>query len=208
MRLIVIGSLLLLLPSLEVQADRLDRIIYTGDEIPREGPVVFLAGPTSRQGRTPWRKTAITYLRQRGYQGWIVVPEFESGLFDLEAQKRGWVGPTSPIDKMNRRSYEVVRWETKGIEAAEQRGVLLIWMPYTDPSDSNDSMPGFTTRGEYGLSLGGYKYRNPKPKLALGMPDTAKNTGFPRYHAAILGLPLWPTLEATCAATIKLLEQP
>src|SRR6478735_751140 len=77
---------------------------------------LFLAGPTARGvARTPWRSRAIELLEELGYPGFVVIPEFRDGQFDRHAPEVFGRGD-SPAPALRQRSFNVLRWETCGIE--------------------------------------------------------------------------------------------
>lgn len=154
---------------------------------------IFLAGPTARGvPRTAWRARALTLLAGLGYDGLVVLPEFQDGRFAERAPgvfDRG----ECPAPNLKRQSFHVLRWETTGIEHVR---TVLFWMPFTIlGEDDPASLPGFTTRAEVSRELA----RDPA-RLVLGMPRGALAGGHIRYHAHAAGVPVHETLEETVAA--------
>ena len=102
----------------------MNKEIYAQEDIVVEGYSVFLAGPTPRESSTPsWRPNMIKTIREKGFQGDILIPE-----------KRG-----------NYLDYEYVvqtKWEVKYLNIASK---ILFWIPR-----EIDKMPGFTTNIEFG----------------------------------------------------------
>jgi hypothetical protein len=154
---------------------------------------IFLAGPTSRGvQRTAWRAQALELLA--GFDGLVVLPEFERTLFEHTVSGRFGEG-RSQAPGMRIESFNVLHWETTGIERAT---VVLFWMPFTiaDASDPS-SLPGFTTRAEVSRELA----RDPS-RIVLGMPAKVLGGGHIRFHAHRAGLTIHDTLEATVAAAV------
>jgi hypothetical protein len=155
---------------------------------------LFLAGPTSARSRTAWRLEALALLEERGFDGTVIIPEFREGSFgDLAPVRFGT--PPSPVDSMRATSFNILEWETAGIEHVT---VALFWMPFalaaeTDPA----SLPGFTTRAEVSRELA----RDPS-RIVLGMPEGALSGSHIRYHAHLAKLHVWPTLAESVAAAI------
>ncbi len=154
---------------------------------------MFLGGPTARGvPRTPWRLQALELLGQLGYGGLVVIPEFFDGQFDVHAPlvfERG----KSPVPNVRALSYNVLRWETAGIELCE---TVLFWMPFgISAPDDPGSLPGFTTRAEVSREIS----RDPS-RLVLGMPPQVLAGGHIRFHAHAAGLTVHETLEETVRA--------
>ena len=172
---------------------------YTYDLPPLpESPVpsVFLAGPSSE---SLWRPEAIFLLRNAGFRGRIVIPEFSSGVFD---KSRFDDGEASSIPGMSRSSERIMAWETAGIDHST---VLLIWAAYT-PFDDERKWTGLSTRSEASRAIATHEGRR---KLVMGMPQDACRSGQERCHAHINGVEIHPTLEQTCAAAmLRLGERP
>lgn len=122
---------------------------------------IFLAGPTARGvNRTAWRAQALELSKD--FDGIVVLPEFEQTLFDIGVRTRYCHGEC-PVPGMRVESYNVLHWETQGIELVT---TVLFWMPFSIAEvNSPDSLPGFTTRAEVSRELA----RDPK-RLVLGMP--------------------------------------
>ncbi|MGC4119591.1 MAG: hypothetical protein QM765_34470 [Myxococcales bacterium] len=158
-------------------------------------PSIFLAGPTSRGvRRTAWRAQALELLQRGGYPGSVILPEFRDGLFDERAPQRFGAGQ-SPVPSMRTVSFNVLTWETTGLEAASR---VLFWMPFCVKDEEDpESLPGFTTRAEVAREL----QRSPG-RLVLGMPPGALSSSHIRYHAHHSGLRIWETLEQTVAAAL------
>jgi hypothetical protein len=156
-------------------------------------PSIFLAGPTARGvQRTPWRGQAIELFERAGYAGTLVLPEFRDRPF---AERVGPVfgKPESPTPTMRSRSFNVLHWETRGIELTR---TVMFWMPFTiAEEDDPASLPGFTTRAEVSREMA----RAPS-RVVLGMPPKVLSGGHIRFHAFRGGLKIWETLEETVRA--------
>lgn len=158
------------------------------------GPSIFLAGPTSRGCRTRWRLDAVELLSGRGFTGAVIIPEFRDRLFS-EAAAAHFAGDACPVPGMRPVSYNILDWETTGIERAT---CILFWMPFAIAAeDDPDSLPGFTTRAEVSRELA----RAPD-RIVLGMPAGAFSSGHIRYHAHRGGVPIHETLAATIDAAL------
>lgn len=163
-------------------------------EAPRS---IFLAGPTSHRAlRTPWRGEALSLLERRGFSGAVVVPEFRSAPFAEVVADRFGRGE-SPVPHMRGTSYEIVDWETCGIERTT---AVLFWMPFRIGLEEDpDSLPGFTTRAEVSRELARAPHR-----IALGMPLGALSGSHIRYHAFRGGVQIHEILEETVDAALAL----
>jgi hypothetical protein len=176
------------------------RVLYYDDPIV-DAPLarsIFLAGPTSSGVRTEWRLRAIDLLELAELDGTVIIPEFSSGTFAERAAQR-FGAPPSPIAAMRATSFNILEWETAGIEHAS---VALFWMPFalaaeTDPA----SLPGFTTRAEVSRELA----RDPA-RVVLGMPEGALSGAHIRYHAHLANVRVWPTLAETIDAALAKLQ--
>jgi hypothetical protein len=156
---------------------------------------IFLAGPTaSGVQRTPWRAQALELLAARGYTGTVILPEFRATSF-TETAPRVFGAGASEVPHMKTTSYNILRWETTGIELST---VVLFWMPFQlAPEGEPTSLPGFTTRAEVSRELA----RAPE-RIVLGMPPGALSSAHIRYHAHQGGVPIHDTLEETVAAAM------
>jgi hypothetical protein len=177
-------------------------IFYDDDveiQLAASPPSIFLAGPTARGvPRTPWRVRALELLEDLGYTGQIVIPEFRDGQFDRHAPEVFGRGD-SPAPGLRQRSFNVLRWETCGIERST---TVLFWMPFNIlAADDPASLPGFTTRAEVSRELA----RDPT-RLVLGMPLDALAGGHIRYHAHAAGVRIFETLEETVREAIRAME--
>ena len=172
------------------------RTLFYDDVLPSE-PIatsIFLAGPTSSGVRTAWRLEALALLEQRRFAGTAILPEFRDGQFSARASAR-FGAPASPAPAMRDTSYNILTWETTGIENAS---VVVFWMPFSIAhADDPASLPGFTTRAEVSREL----TRDPS-RLALGMPATALSGGHIRFHAHHAGVPIATTLAETLDAAL------
>jgi hypothetical protein len=165
------------------------------DRLRAGGRSIFLAGPTARGvQRTAWRARAMELLDGHGYDGFVVIPEPRDGTLD-GGMDRIFDHGTSPGPGMKARSYNVLRWETCGIEHSS---LVLFWMPFTIAGEDDPaSLPGFTTRSEVAREVA----RAPG-RVVLGMPAKVLSGSHVRYHAHAAGLRVWETLEETVAAAV------
>jgi hypothetical protein len=159
-------------------------------------PSIFLAGPTAGGiQRTPWRARALELLEALAFEGVVILPEFRDTPF-AEAAPRVFGGGASEVPGMKTTSYNILRWETTGIEQAT---VALFWMPFHLATEGDPaSLPGFTTRAEVSRELA----RSPR-RIVLGMPPGAMSSAHIRYHAHLAGHRIWETLEETIAEAHK-----
>lgn len=154
---------------------------------------IFLAGPTRRgdNTRTSWRRQALELISLHTPAPDVFVPEFRDGHFSMERFSA---------------NYSPVAWETTGLARAS---CVLFWMPF----DRGDYL-GLTTRSEVAAELVRAKRMRrilgvtPGPhRWALGMPPNTPADGYIRHHAALAGLPIHETLEATVAAALGEVDQ-
>lgn len=97
---------------------------------------IYLAGPSIRDGETPWRQNAISEFSNFNFSGNIIIPEKAENLtFD-----------------------QIFNWE---IECMERVSKILFWIPR-----DLDILPGFTTNVEFGLYVGKDKVYPGSPKDA------------------------------------------
>lgn len=173
--------------------------LFYDDDLDRQlsdrGASIFLAGPTARGiQRTPWRAQTLSLLAGHGYRGTVLLPEFRDTPFD-EAAPRVFGHGQSPVPGMRATTYNILRWETTGIERAS---VVLFWMPFVIAAEDDPaSLPGFTTRAEVSRELA----RAPE-RIVLGMPGVALSSGHIRYHAHLRGVRIHETLAETVAAAL------
>lgn len=160
---------------------------------------IFLAGPTSKATRTDWRERAIAQLSAKQFSGTVIVPEFRDGNFVARVPDR-FAAPPSRVPGMRDASYNILVWETHGIEHAT---VVLFWMPFVlGASDDPGSLPGFTTRAEVSREI----TRDPQ-RIVLGMPSDALSGSHIRFHAHRAGLRIESSLAETVDAALVRVEQ-
>lgn len=171
------------------------QIIYYYDD-PAIAPgtaSVFLAGPTAREGPTPWRAEALR-LVEAGYpEATVVVPEFRDLPFKEARGPRFDDGQKPAVPHMSRASERILEWETAGIDGCR---VLLVWMPFSE------ELPGRTTRSEVARAIarvGGEEVH----RIVLGIPPGTDATGHIRYHASRAGVEILPTLEQCVARVVR-----
>lgn len=119
----------------------------------------------------------------------MVLPEFQDRFFEEAAPVVFGPGESS-VPGMRTVSYNILRWETTGIESSTR---VLFWMPFS----MEDSLPGFTTRAEVSREIARAPHR-----IVVGMPAGALSGGHIRYHAHQAGLTMHPSLEKTVRAVL------
>lgn len=98
--------------------------------IPENMPIIFLAGPTVRSHQThlvSWRKECLQLLKKQGFNGCVVVPEFDNN--GQTQDDTDWI----PM------------WEQKYLHQAT---CILFWVARTK------ELIGLTTNCEFGFWLG------------------------------------------------------
>lgn len=171
-------------------------LFYNDPPLDRRTRGVFLAGPTADDGnRTAWRLQAVMLLREEGYTGLIVIPEFRDGKFSRE---RWDDGLASTMPGIARATVRILDWETAGIDHCT---VVLAWMPFALAAKGTaESRPGFNTRREVSRII-----TQRRPGLALGMPDGALSGGGLRYDITKAGYPVFDSLKKTVHYAMSLL---
>ena len=101
------------------------KIIYAHQNIPENiHPSIFLAGPTPRDNSVKsWRPEAIEILISLGFDGTVLIPEAEDGVWKNEYDNK-------------------IEWEWSGLRAAS---CIAFWVPR-----DLATMPAFTTNIEWG----------------------------------------------------------
>ena len=123
----------------------MDISFYEDTKIPKTKSI-FLAGPTLRNDffENSWRKEAVEFLKEAGFDGNVFVPESKTGDYKLLSDK----GFDAPI------------WEWAALDASD---VILFWIPR-----DLEKLPAFTTNVEFGR----YTALVPE-KVVLGFPKEA-----------------------------------
>lgn len=115
------------------------------EDVNREKPIVFLAGPTVRGHQThlgdSWRLEAIRLFETNGFDGTLILPEFHD---KFESDKG---------------RYDLPVWENDGMTIAD---IILFWVPRTK------ELIGLTTNFEFG-----YWLAKNRDKIVYGRPDDA-----------------------------------
>jgi len=102
------------------------QIIYTTQYKKIEGYSIFLCGPSPRKGQTlNWRKDALKILQDLNFQGTVVIPEPEDGVW-----------PTNYDD--------VVQWEDDYLQQVNR---IVFWVC----RDYANGIKAMTTNVEFGL---------------------------------------------------------
>lgn len=145
------------------------KVLFYGDKIPGDedlDPVVFLAGPTSRDAIPDyiWRKDAVHFLRQYGFKGYILVPE-PRGYSNLAEERKEDFTDAQLI-------YE---WEYEGLQQATHR---VFWIPR-----NKEQLLALTTNREIGQWMGRAE-NNPiiSDNLYIGWPDNAIKMGSLKFE--------------------------
>ena len=69
--------------NLRISAPKELVVLYYNDPPPeKKVKGVFLAGPSSSEEHTAWRVQVIELLKQKGYKGYVMIPEFREGGFE------------------------------------------------------------------------------------------------------------------------------
>jgi hypothetical protein len=121
-------------------------IVYSDMKLPcLSTKGIFLAGPTPRDSNTvSWRINAIKHLKEKGFKGYVYVPEREKGWSDTFAYS------------------EQIEWEE---EALKKATAILFWIPR-----NLDNMPAFTTNIEWGY----WTAKNPSKLVLGSPTDAPK----------------------------------
>ena len=147
------------------------------------GPVIFLAGPTVRGNQydklgPSWRVKACKLLKEYGFDGAVVLPEF-----------------TNPYESDKGRT-ELPVWEHNGLTRAD---CILFWLPRTR------ELWGLNTNSEHGFWLAKdplkLVYGRPDDAFRIAYNDIMHNQ---IYHELDTTRPIYNTLEDTVKASIEL----
>lgn len=176
----------------------LPEIITPPQEPKTLGLVTFLAGPI--QGAKHWQNEAIRLL-------------------SVEIKVPAWIiaSPRRSDDTWQNDYDGQVEWETRWLAMAGRTGVILFWLAKEDQHRC-DRAYAQTTRFELGEWFGRFDTSSDGVNLVIGIEEgytgaryVRKRIGdwvrrFNRMHDYTIDFPIYDTLEATCAATIKKLE--
>ena len=133
------------------------QIVYAKENMPQEvSSSIFLAGPTPRSVVDPsWRPEAIQFLREKGFDGVVYIPEPRDGMWDGSGDAY----------------QDQVDWEWRCLNAAD---VILFWIPR-----DMGKFPGLTTNVEFGMFLNSSKVVLGAPDSAVKMAYLKHH-----YHAS------------------------
>ena len=152
------------------------RLIYTGQALKesaksRDNFSVFLAGPTPRSATVKsWRPDMIKELRDAGFKGEIVIPEYKN---EYERKK-----PKSFVyDKR-------ISWEVHWLKKSN---AILFWVPR-----NMSTMPALTTNIEFGEFMH-------SEKVILGYPENAEHVQYMTVRAKWLNIPVANTMGEVAA---------
>lgn len=135
------------------------QVVYTGEPMPTQVvSSIFLVGPTPRSKDVPsWRPEALAYLKKKGYNGTVFVPESRDGEAypDYDSQ---------------------VGWENTALNFAD---CIVCWIPR-----DLETMPAFTTNTEFGEWFKSGKMIYGAPQVLVdGVMTDAPKTKYQTYKA-------------------------
>jgi nucleoside 2-deoxyribosyltransferase len=154
-------------------------------------PVIFLAGPTVRGNQphlTSWRREAEAEFAKQGFDGTLIVPEFEDKL------------------ESDQYRYDIPEWEFEGLKMAD---VIMFWVCRTR------ELIGLTTNFEFGYWIARERskivYGRPDDAYRIKYGDIMWHADAKESMLA-LNSTIHKTLADTVSASIKisnvLLEEP
>jgi hypothetical protein len=122
--------------------------------VPRNGPCVFLAGPTHRgeTAKPSWRRAAADSFESQSKTSLFI----EGTLFIAENREAGTFDEATMMD-------DQVAWEWKYLEQAD---AILFWVPR-----NMETLPGLTTNIEFGMYWD-------SGKVVVGWPWGAEQMGY------------------------------
>lgn len=146
-------------------------------------PIIFLAGPTVRGNQphlTSWRIAAIEEFKKQGFEGTLIVPEFQDK-FESDQYR-----------------YDIPEWEFAGLKIAN---VIMFWIPRTR------ELIGLTTNWEHGYWIGRDRYKivygRPDDAYRMTYLDIMWKADAKEHNAAVDDH-IYNTLEETVEAAIDL----
>lgn len=147
-----------------------------------DGPIIFLAGPTVRGHQlhlTSWRGAACEEFRKQGFDGTLILPEFEDKT------------------ESDQYRYDLPEWEFAGLQIAD---VIMFWVPRTR------ELIGLTTNFEMGYWIARFQgklvYGRPDDAYRMKYCDIMWNAESRRLRE--YELPIFNTLEDTVKESITL----
>lgn len=136
------------------------KVLFYEDEVPeKREDLIFLAGPTSRDGIPDymWRKDAVHFLRLYGYEGRILVPELRGYSYLAERSKDDFTDTDT-----------IIRWEHVALKNASHR---VFWIPR-----NREQLLGLTTNREISQWMGRAESNESiSESLFIGWPHDAVN---------------------------------
>lgn len=153
------------------------------------GPLVFLAGPIT--GAPDWQSTAIALIR-----------EADADLFVASPRR----AVTNDGDFTEDMYIEQVEWEHRHLARAAEHGVTLFWLA-KESRHVCDRSYAQTTRFELGEAV--TVHRLTGAKVVVGIEKGFTNERYLRktIPAKMPGIPLFDSLEETCAAAVRLARE-
>jgi hypothetical protein len=148
-------------------------------------PLIFLAGPI--QGASPWQYEAAELIHELNSELIVAYTrkEYKEGEFIYEKQ---------------------VDWETHNLNRAAKTGAILFWLA-SQIEDTPSRAYAQTTRFELGEWK--VKYEFVGTKLAMGIGQHFGNYRYLKRRLAqdCPNLPIYDTLEDTCAEAVRLIDK-
>ncbi len=148
-------------------------------------PVIFLAGPTVRGNQphlTSWRREAEAEFKKQGFDGTLIVPEFEDK-FESDQYR-----------------YDIPEWEFTGLKMAD---VIMFWVCRTR------ELIGLTTNFELGYWIARERvkvvYGRPDDAYRIKYGDIMWNSDAQESMVA-LDATIHNTISDTIKASIKLAD--
>lgn len=118
------------------------KLIYSNQKYEESNKSIFLAGPTPRSGDVQsWRKEAINYFEELGFDGVLYIPEDDD---------KAYYSEEGVVDDMS--------WDQNAIEKAS---VVMFWIP------RSEEMPAFTTNVEFGYFINSSKMIYGRPDESI-----------------------------------------
>ncbi len=158
------------------------QLIFSDEQLPLSvKQTIFLEGPSPRRPEVDdWRTEAVALLKEKGFQGHVIIPRFREDFFKT--------GSSTAFD------YDTqINFEKQGRERAD---VILIWLA----RDIKGEMPGFTTNFEMGED---YQRGN----VVYGHPETANKVSYMDLCAEAINLPIYSDLSQAIDACLQMVGE-